>query len=330
MIRYATIGSSWITDAFIGGCKRHGEAQLAAVYSRDAARGREFAAKHGGAAVYTDLSALAADNTIDAVYIASPNALHYAQSKMMLQAGKHVICEKPITVEPEKLSELAAFAEERGLVYMEALMGRHLPARERLFAVLPTLGKIAHARLDFSQRSSKYDRLLKGEQFSVFDPAMAGGALMDLGVYCAYLCVDLFGMPQTVAAYTSPLSTGADGSGGAVLGYDSFFVTLTYSKAGQSVAGSEIIGDAGTLLIPSVSTLQNMTAHYADGRVEPLSGDMDKAELMSYESADFCRYITHFDETRDERRAVTRLAEEVSRLMKEIRKQAGISLWDKA
>ncbi len=91
MLRLATIGTSWITGAFIDGAKLSGKFTLTAVYSRDAERGAAFALKHGAPKVFTDLAELAASPDVDAVYIASPNSLHYEQAKLLLDNQKHVL-----------------------------------------------------------------------------------------------------------------------------------------------------------------------------------------------------------------------------------------------
>ena len=97
MIRYATIGTGWITDAFIRGASMVPELQLAAVYSRTEKGAIQFASKYAGEIqLFTDLTSMAACPDIDAVYIASPNSLHYSQSKLFLEHGKHVICEKDV------------------------------------------------------------------------------------------------------------------------------------------------------------------------------------------------------------------------------------------
>ena len=154
-MRYGIIGTGWIAEAFIEGARLACGADIAAVYSRTAERGEDFARRNGIAKVYTDINELAAAD-VDGVYIASPNALHYEQSKLMLSAGKHVICEKPITVEPEELIELQALAAEKGLVYIEAIMYMHNPVRELLRETVGRLGKVTSAHFDFSQLSSKY------------------------------------------------------------------------------------------------------------------------------------------------------------------------------
>ena len=111
MIKLATIGTSWITEAFLLGCQLlKNKFKLTAVYSRDYQKGLKFGSKFGCEKVICNLEELANDPTIEAVYIASPNAFHYSQSKLFLKNGKHVICEKPITTDCKKYDELLCLA----------------------------------------------------------------------------------------------------------------------------------------------------------------------------------------------------------------------------
>ena len=109
MIKYATIGTSLIAEQFVTGANATGRLKLAAVYSRKHDTGDRFAKRFGCDKIYTNLNELANDEEIDAVYIASPNVCHATQTELLLSAGKHVICEKPITTCAEeyiKLKEL--------------------------------------------------------------------------------------------------------------------------------------------------------------------------------------------------------------------------------
>lgn len=334
-MRYAVVGTGWITRSFIEGADIAGRLTLSAVYSRKEETGRELAESCGkaGVPVFTDLPALAAWDGIDGVYIASPNAFHYEQSRLFLENGKHVLCEKPITVTPAQLRELTALADASRLVYMEALMMAHLPARKALKDALPALGKITAAHFDFSQFSSKYHALSEGTVPNIFNPRMAAGCLMDLGIYCVYPAVDLFGRPEAVTASAGFLKTGADGYGSAILRYADKLVTLTYSKLAQDAAGSQILGDRGTLHIASVSKLTGMTLYRhadgdADGKV--LTGDIQKPVLMSGEAADFARLAADYDAGRDELRVFQKRSLDVCEVMEEIRKQCGIRFADDA
>ena len=229
-MRIGIIGTSAIAGHFVEGARLAGGIDIAAVYSRSLETGEAFAREWKIPIVYTSLDALAESTAVDAAYIASPNAFHYSQSKRMLAGGKHVLCEKPIVTAPEQFDELCAFAAEKGLVYMEAIMMRYLPAREILHKAMGQIGRISAARFDFSQLSSRYPALLKGEVPNIFNPAMAAGSLMDLGVYCVYPAIDLFGEPERVRASAGFLSTGADGFGSACLSYPEREVLLSWSK----------------------------------------------------------------------------------------------------
>ena len=168
MLRFGTIGSGWIVDEYIHGAKDSGLWELTAVYSRTAERAQAFAQKHGAPLWFTDLEEMAASPQIDAVYIASPNALHFEQCKLFLERGKHVLCEKPLCAQGDKVAQLQQLAQERGLVFLEAIMYLHLPQRKILEDTLGQLGKLSLVKLDFCQRSSKLDSYLDGELPNIF------------------------------------------------------------------------------------------------------------------------------------------------------------------
>lgn len=324
MVRYGTIGTGWITDAFIKGAQMVEGMELLAVCSREQEKGDQFAREHDAPFVFTDYREMAECGDIDAVYIASPNVLHYEQSKLFLEHGKHVICEKPITVEPEELLELQVLAEEKGLIYMEAIMMLHLPQRKLLHDAVRRIGKVTTARFDFSQLSSKYPAFLAGNLPNIFNPRLATGCLMDLGIYCVYPAVDLFGEPQEIVTKAGFLSTGADGFDNSLFVYPDKQVNISCSKIGQSAIGSEILGDQGTLLIRSISQLTGITYIGRDGKEEKLVGSIEKSKLMSGEVQSFYHYITFPETYKVEYQEKSRLTLQVNRLLKQMRQQAGI------
>lgn len=324
MIRIATIGTSPITESFINGCYIADEFELTAVYSRNYEKGMSFARKFDCRRVFTDLNDLANCTDIDAVYIASPNILHVMQTELMLANKKHVICEKPISTTCDDLERMIKIAKENGVVYMEAIMGRHLPARNIIIDSINLLGIVSHARFDFSQMSSKYQAYLDGEQPNIFNPRMAAGALMDIGIYCVYPAIDFFGVPTKISAGATFLKTGADGNGYAVLEYHDKIVELTYSKTGQGRTGSEIIGDKGTLVIDSISKFTDVKVINLAGIEEKLVGEIDKDTLMSGEAKSFANYILRMKDYTREYDDITQLAIKVHTTMDEIRKHANI------
>ncbi|MBQ2974580.1 MAG: Gfo/Idh/MocA family oxidoreductase [Clostridia bacterium] len=320
-MRYGVIGTGWIAKSFIDGARMLCNAEFSAVYSRTNESGSKFASENNIPEVFTDINEFAKGD-FDAVYIASPNKLHFEQSKLLLQNGKHVICEKPITVEPEELSELQALARQNRLIYIEAIMYMFNPARELLKAAIKKIGRITSVHFDFSQLSSKYPAYLAGSLPNIFNPALATGCLMDLGIYCVYPALDLFGPPEKITACAHFMESGADGSGNAALLYPEKLVNLTYSKLGQDRLGSQIFGDEGTIVIESISKLINMKLIDNGGNITEIIGDVAKEKIMGYEAEAFEKFIKNPDDPYYS--VVCERALQVSRVMKEIRNLSGI------
>lgn len=321
MVKFGVIGSGWIAEEFIKGSKLVDGFEFSAMYSRTYEKGKAFSEKFADVPVYTDINDFARSD-IDAVYIASPNVLHYSQSKLMLQNGKHVLCEKPITILPEEFTELCALAKEKDLVYTEAIMMLHLSQRKIIKDNLKSLGKISTAHFDFSQLSSKYEALIRGENPNIFNPEMKTGCLRDLGIYCFYPAIDFFGNPDRIISSAGFLSTGADSYGTAVFDYSDKQVTLTYSKIGQDYCGSQIVGDKGTMTIGSISKLTDVKIHYKNGTEKLLVGDVEKYKLMSEEACDFYKYICKKNNELDEKNEIIL---SVLNAMNTVIKQCGIT-----
>lgn len=251
-ITFATIGTGWITTSWIQAAHATGAWQLSAVYSRTAESAQDFAAKHNCSKTYTSLSDLAADSSIQALYIASPNSSHYEQAKQFLQAKKHVILEKPATSTSAELDELFALAKERGVFLIEAF--RHI--QEANFKVLKKyivdeqkLGKIYGASFQYAQYSSRYTNVLNGEVPNIFSLDFSGGSLVDVGVYPVTFAVALFGKPkrQVYAPFICP--SGVDGGGSLLLQYEWGGVHVNNAKGYTSTAPNEIWGEKGTVTV---------------------------------------------------------------------------------
>lgn len=284
-LRYAVIGTGGMANLFAATAVP--QLHLSAVYSRKYETGKEFSKHFGGTIdVFTDINSLALSDVADAVYIATPNSLHYHQSRLFLENGKHVLCEKPVSVKPTELYELQRISEEKGLVFLEAMMLMHQPERSILKQAIAEIGHVREAHLRISQLSSRYPALLSGTIPIIFDPEFAGGALMDLGVYCANAAVDLFGLPISICARSILLKCGVDASGAAILDYDDKLVTLEYSKTGQGIACSEIIGDAGTVTIDLISLYGGIRLH-RNGVITMLSDPYSHTNALKHEMVFF-------------------------------------------
>lgn len=268
MLRFATIGTSWITTRFADAVSRVPGVRLARAYSRDAARAQAFAAEIGAPAWSNDLADLLAAEDVDAVYVASPNTVHFAQALAAVRAGRHVLVEKPATSTPAEFAELVAAADAAGVVVFEGMRSVYDPGTARVRQLLGELGAVRLVSLRYCQRSARYDRVLAGERVNIFDPALGGGALNDLGVYVVSALVDLFGEPERVSAGLVPVAGGADGAGSAVATYPGFVAQLAWSKITASELPSEIQGERATLVIDNLPAPRLLTLNRLDGGSE--------------------------------------------------------------
>ena len=248
-IRLGTIGSGTIVRTILQNVSQTPGIRLEAVYSRSHETGAALAARYGADKVYTDLRQLLADEAVNCIYVASPNSLHYAHTKAALLAGKHVICEKPFCPQASQVRELAQLAAEKGLLLVDATPTAFLPNLQILKDQLPGIGRIRLVMGNYSQYSSRFDKLLQGEVTNVFDPNFAGGCLMDINYYNLYLNVLLFGKPQS-AEYTPNLwHNGIDTSGCLTLRYPGFVSTNIGAKDTWGVNFFQIEGEKGFIYI---------------------------------------------------------------------------------
>lgn len=205
MLRIATIGTSMITDDFIQVVNANDQAAFVGTLSRDANRGTAFTAEHGGERNFTALDELASAVDVDAVYIGSPNALHYEQALACIAGGKHVIVEKPFCATEAQALEVFRAAEAAGVVALEAMRPLHDPAFHAIEDALGEIAPIRRASLRFGKYSSRYNEILAGRATNIFDCNMASGSLMDIGVYAVEPMVEIFGMPSGLTSMTTLL-----------------------------------------------------------------------------------------------------------------------------
>lgn len=290
-MKIATIGTSWITESFIESSKYIDDVYIYAVYSRSEEKAKAFAEKNGVDKYYFSLDEMLCDKNIDAVYIASPNSKHFEQSKKCLLAGKHVICEKPMVVTNEQLEELYSIADSKKLILLEAMKSMHSDGLDVIKNAIADIGEIRTAQIDFSQHSSKYGAYKRGENPNIFNPSMCTGALMDLGVYCVYFALEIFGEPEKVVSHSDFLESGADCTGTLIFVYDDKTVTITYSKTANGFLGSRILGENGAITINSVSKLTGIKRYYNDGTAEELYPVVDENIVMSKEIEAFRDFV---------------------------------------
>jgi predicted dehydrogenase len=215
VIRWGVVGPGAIAAGFADAVAQTQGGTIVAVASRSVARAEAFGDRFGIPRRYGDYEALAADPAVDVVYVATPQSRHEPDTLTMLRAGKHVLCEKPFALSARQGSRMVADARARGLFLMEAIWSRYLPAYRALVDVIGEgrIGEPLLVEADFGFR-----RPLEPDH-RLFDLALGGGALLDLGIYPIQLCSLVLGSPEHVVADGVVGVTGVDEVNAAVLRY---------------------------------------------------------------------------------------------------------------
>lgn len=341
-VRFATIGTSGIAEQFLLALPEVEGAQYVAAYSRSLEGARAFGEKHGATRFFDSIDELAACDEVDAVYIASPNALHAPQALALIAAGKHVLVEKSFASNEREAREVFDAAREQGVVALEAMRNLHVPAFAAIEGTLPELGAVRLATLRFSKVTSRMARLAAGERLNIFDPRMSAGALMDIGVYCVEPAIALFGRPQEVRALS--VTAGVPGetderyakidlAGEVLLGYGDKVVSLSYGKMSDDVLSSQIEGERATLAWDATSCPEKLRTygHEDKGMVFRVEGpDASPVDVEVPERDMACEIRTFVGAVAGEAEAVAHRArlEAVTldslAVMDEVRRQVGV------
>lgn len=293
MMRFATIGTSWITDHFLDAALKCPEFRLEAVYSRTLEKAKDFGEKYGVEKYYDSLEQLAADPEIDAVYVASPNSLHCAHSIQMMKAGKQVLCEKPLGANVREVKKMFQTAADNHVGLMEAVRTLHQPAYRWLQEHLTDIGPVRAATLCYDQKSSKLARLKAGDLTNNFNHDYAGGALTDIGVYCLQAMVGLFGKPEKITGSVVKmpgLEEKVDLGGMILATYPELTAQIRFSKLVDGFIPSEIQGEKGSFLVDAIQEPRQITLVHPDGTREEISVEVAENELI-YEVEDFITYV---------------------------------------
>jgi predicted dehydrogenase len=205
MIRLALASTAAINDALLGGASESSLVDVIGVGSRERARAEAYAQERGLERAYGGFDELLADPDVDAVYVALPNALHVEWAIRALEAGKHVLSEKPLARDPREAERAFDAAERAGRILMEGFMYRHHPQTKRLVKLVRD-GELGELRLVRAQFSFTLDR----PRDVRWDRNLGGGSLLDLGCYCTNLMRTLAGEPERVYAEQITAPSGVD------------------------------------------------------------------------------------------------------------------------
>ena len=257
MVRFGIVGTGRISDWVLKGAAQDSRIKVTAVCSRTVEAAEAFVQRNtlaAGATIYTSVEEMVADPQVDAVYIGTPNQTHCEYTITALNAGKHVLCEKPLAINAEEGRRMVEAAHRSGCLLMEAMISTLNPNFTEAVARMNEIAPVRNYSSYFCQYSSKYEALKRGEVATAFKPGTAG-AVRDVGVYTLYPLVALFGRPSTVSAKIAKVTTSegeTDVYGTAYLGYEGMDATLTWSKAYDSFQPTEIAGENGNLILDEI------------------------------------------------------------------------------
>jgi predicted dehydrogenase len=247
-IRWGILGAGRIARSFVTDLLLLPDHKLAAVGSRSSGRAQQFAADFGAEKFYGSYTALAADDSLDVVYVATPHSEHYEGARLCLEAGRAVLMEKPFTVTAAETARLIALATSKRLFAMEGMWTRFNPIVREVTDLVRegAIGRITAIQVDLSGANG-YD---PGNR--LWNPALAGGALLDVGVYPLSFGSMLLGPPDEIRAVSSAAPTGVDANTAVIARYPGGAVGLYYCGLwAKSPEVATIIGVNGTITVGS-------------------------------------------------------------------------------
>ena len=285
-VKWGILSTASINDRFLAGARKSSALEVVAVASRDAATAERYAAQHQIARAHGSYESLLADPQVEAVYISLPNSLHVEWTVRALEAGKHVLCEKPLDRRVAQVERAFDVAQREGRLLMEAIMYRHHPQSARLVGLVAdgAIGRVRVIRGTFSYfaHDPSNVRLSAG---------LDGGALMDLGCYCVSAARLLAGEPERVFAEQVIGSQGVDVAFAALMRHPGD--VLAHFDVGLSLATRdelEVVGDEGVLFLRDPWYCRSPLIELRrEDRVERI--EIEQADAYQLEAENLCAAI---------------------------------------
>jgi predicted dehydrogenase len=272
-IRWGILGCGHIAKKFATDLLLVKEARLVAVGSRTMAKAKAFAEVFPVDHIHDSYEALAANPEVDVIYIATPHSLHYEDTLLCLQYGKAVLCEKPFALNSRQTKAMIQLAREKKVFLMEALWSKFLPQYNKLQELLQA-GKLGAVK---SVLASFGFKPLPPVSPRLYDPALGGGSLMDIGIYNVFMVMSILGKPDTIEASMTPASTGVDEQCAVLFKYKDGVMAQLFSTFATDLATEvDICGTEGRI---------RLTTRFFDptARIEWYSGRLDTREVIEVE-----------------------------------------------
>lgn len=289
VLKWGILGSGWIAEQFIRSVKAHTRQDIAAIGSRSQKKADAFAKKFDIGMAHGSYEDLVADIDLDVIYVATPHNMHREHVLLALEAGRNVLVEKPMALDRVQVAEMVAKAREKGLFLAEALWTYFLPKFDVLEQVFASgaLGEIKSVHTEYGEYFTRDHR--------IFNPALAGGPLLDLGTYPISLLTKLLGVPQKMVGLKQEDPSGVHGQLSVIMADGSGNQgTLSTTLYGLTPTNAAIVGTGGTIRFGSEFNLPGpFQVLSADGSVvldydEPVGRHF---EGLFYEAAEVARAI---------------------------------------
>ncbi len=245
-IRWGIVGPGHIAHSFVKDLKLVAGGELTAVASRNLERAQEFATEYGAPYSFGSYEELFASDVVDVLYIATPHTSHADLSVKAMDQGKHVLCEKPLAVNNREVERMIEAAERNKVFLMEALWSRFNPAILKVKQLIENgeIGNISYLRADFA-----FYGLDRDEKGRVLNPGLAGGSLLDIGIYPIFLAYLMLGKPKRIKAISSFYKTGAETQTSMIFEYADAQAGLYSGLGSNSEMKAEIAGSKGSFFL---------------------------------------------------------------------------------
>ncbi|MGO4921058.1 Gfo/Idh/MocA family protein [Maribacter spongiicola] len=248
MIKWGIVGAGNIAHSFSKDLALVNGSKLVSVASRNLEKAQAFADEYSAPNAYGSYEELFKSNTVDVIYLATPHTSHATLSIAAMKAGNAVLCEKPMGVNRQEVEEMITVAKENNVFLMEALWSRFNPTIKKVKELVDngTIGDIGYLHADFA-----FYALDRDESGRLLNPDLAGGSLLDIGIYPIFLAYLMLGMPKDIKATANFYKTGVEVQCSMIFNYNNAQAILYSGLNSNSEKKAEIAGSEGSLFIHS-------------------------------------------------------------------------------
>jgi len=245
-IGWGVLGPGKIAKSFVEDLKLVAGGKLVAVASRNSERAEIFAKEYGATHAFGTYEALFGCDEVDVIYVATPHTGHMEWAIKAMQAGKHVLCEKPLGINLAEVQQMIDVAKQNNIFLMEALWSRFNPSIQRVKQIVDEegIGKVSYLHADFA-----FYALDNDEKGRILNPDLGGGSILDIGIYPIFLAYVLLGKPNRIQATSNFYKTGAEVQTSMIFHYEGAQAILYSGLTTKSEMRAEIQGSEGSIFI---------------------------------------------------------------------------------